>query len=151
MIVLQTKRKRQIETMAIKDVQESESPWQPFEPLAVSAQEIESKFGPEWLALQRFFPRLVNHMVGAAHETASSLEECKLQIKEQLPVSLEEVLPFVVRTLWNSGITSGGLDFETVLSDYYSCLLSIHGSLPWSAEQLCLAAEEILFVGASTI
>jgi chemotaxis signal transduction protein len=116
--------------------------------LEVTPQLVVKELGEEWMGVFHFFPRLVNHLVSVAVASPKSLDksvlECKQQLAELLPKSLDESVPFVVRYLWNRSLTSTSEGFESVLRDYVSCVRMGSESETWTLQELRQSVCEIM-------
>jgi hypothetical protein len=109
---------------------------------------IAKELGHEWMGVFRYFPRLVNHLVGVALSDSSQLKnsiaKCKIELCEMLPKSLDESVPFVVRYLWNRSMDPSHEGFDALLKDYMDCVQMGQNSVSWTLTELRTSVCEIM-------
>jgi hypothetical protein len=110
----------------------------------LSREGIARALGDEWADAWEFYARMVNHMTleAAPHGDLgmAAAEMLRERIRAQIPASLEEVVPFAVRYLWNHSIEGPerGAFFVRLQS------ISRLAGGTWELEELARRVEDIL-------
>ena len=115
----------------------------------ISPDEVAARLGEEWRRVQRFFPRLVKALLATATARPAELNEsfaqCRKTVAAQLPSTLEQAAPYLVRYLWSQKSTAQSPEFLQTLADYRACIVLSNGSdVDWTTEQLREAVVQLL-------
>ena len=84
--------------------------WESAEGTLLHREGVSGLLGEEWADAWEFFARMVNHLTLEAAPNGdigkAATEALRERIRSHIPASLEEILPFAVRYLWNHSITA---------------------------------------------
>lgn len=82
--------------------------WESFE-WAPTRQWLATHLGEEWADAQDFFGRMVGHLAFEAAPvgdvTEQGAHELREKMRAQLPKTLDEIVPFAARYVWDKGLT----------------------------------------------